>query len=63
MDRLKVIHRRCPTEIEGVFSGAFVAGTFALNLVNTGEGMFHGCALPKGPSAFRCPTRRTPLNQ
>jgi hypothetical protein len=34
MDLLQVIHRRCPTQIKGVFAGAFVPGTLTLNLVN-----------------------------
>ena len=34
---LRVIHRSGSTQLQGVFSGAFVTGTFALNLV-------HACA-------------------
>jgi hypothetical protein len=52
MDMLQVIHRSCPTQIEGIFSGAFVTGTLTLNLVQTGEGMVHLCALPKHLAAL-----------
>jgi hypothetical protein len=58
MDMLQVIHRSCPTQIKGVFSGAFVTGTFALNLVKTSSRVFHASPLPQGLAALRRVPRR-----
>ena len=63
MHVLEVVHGGHPTQIEGVFPGPFVTGTFALKLVNTGEGIFYTCPLPQGLAALRCMTRRTQLDQ
>jgi hypothetical protein len=46
------------TQIQGVFSGAFVTGTFALNLVHPSSRVFHASPLPKGLAALRRVTRR-----
>ena len=62
MNVLKVIHRGRPTEIKGVFSGAFVTSTLALNLVHASQGMFHIYPLPQGLSAFGRLACLTPLD-
>jgi hypothetical protein len=58
MDMLQVMHRSCPTQSQGVFSGAFVTGTFALHLVQTSERVCHASPLPQGLTALRRVTRR-----
>jgi hypothetical protein len=43
---LQIIDRSGTAKIERVFARTFVTGTFALNLVETGQRMLHSRPLP-----------------